>query len=241
MRATTGVIRKRIAAAMVGALKAAALGGLAISIAQASMTGQPSRPSKPGSTAAAETIVTAKRPSLPRRVPTTFALPSVPKPAQSLVVDTRPEKAMTAFEFAATLRSPLSQLSISSGYGARLHPVKKVQGFHYGIDYVAATGTPIRAAHDGVIRSLGKRPFYGNQVRMDHGHGVETVYGHLLKFMPGLRAGSVVRRGDIIGFVGATGRATGAHLHFEVLADGRQVDPLRLTMAFAPDHLLSMK
>jgi murein DD-endopeptidase MepM/ murein hydrolase activator NlpD len=72
---------------------------------------------------------------------------------------------------------------------------------------------------------------------MSHGHGVETDYGHLQKFMPGLKQGSVVHRGDIIGFVGSTG----PHLHFEVLADGRQMDPLQLTVAFASDRLLSLR
>lgn len=243
MRDTYGIIlraSRRCARQMRVALIA---GSLLMAGADASSTVSPAMSAqlRARPDAAAETVVTAKRPSLPRRTPVMFALPSVPRPTQSLTVDARPERPMTTLEYAATLRSPLGQLSISSPYGARLHPVKKQQGFHYGVDYVAASGTPIRAAQDGVILSLGKRAFYGNYLRIDHGHGVETVYGHLLKFMPGLKNGSVIRRGDIVGFVGSTGRATGAHLHFEVLADGKQVDPLRLTMAFAPDRLLSMK
>lgn len=215
-----------------------AIGALLIAAGQASAAVSSLRQS---ATPTAETVVTAKRPTLPRPRAVLFAVPPAPKPVQSLVVEKPRERPMTALEYAASLRSPLSQLHISSRFGARMHPVKKKEGFHYGVDYVAAIGTPVRAAQDGVVTALGNRPFYGNQVRIDHGHGVQTVYGHLLKFMPGLKAGSIVRAGTLIGFVGATGRATGAHLHFEVLANGKPVDPLRLTMAFAPDYLLTMR
>ena len=247
VRSNVRSIRRAVLASVQGVLKAVALCSLVMTAAQAS-TRQKQAPaprivmsSQAASTS--QTVVTAKRPTrtMPKPTPVMFALPSVPKPTQSLLIEKKPTRPMTTLEYAATLRSPLSQLSISSPYGTRLHPVKKKQGFHYGIDYVAPSGTPIRAAQDGIILDLGKRRFYGNHLRINHGHGVETVYGHLLKFMPGLKNGSVIRRGDIVGFVGATGRATGAHLHFEVLADGKQVDPLRLTMAFAPDRLLSMK
>jgi len=173
--------------------------------------------------------------------PVSYAMPSLPKPAQSLVPERVPERPMTALEYAATLRAPLGQLRVSSDYGMRLHPLARRELFHHGIDYAAPSGTPIRAAQDGQITRMAGQKGYGHLVRMSHGHGVETVYGHLLKFMPGLKQGSVVRRGDIIGFVGSTGRSTGPHLHFEVLANGRQMDPLQLTVAFASDRLLSMK
>ena len=244
MRSKSEVIRRLAIAGLVGALRIGALGTFAVFAANASTQSKPVKAlavREASSSVAAETVVVAKRPSLPKRTPVMFALPSVPEPAQSLVIEKKPSRPMTTLEYAATLRSPLSQLSISSPYGTRLHPVKKQKGFHYGVDYVAPSGTPIRAAQSGVVLGLGKRAFYGNYLRINHGNGVETVYGHLLKFMPGLKNGSVIRRGDIVGFVGATGRATGPHLHFEVLADGKQVDPLRLTMAFAPDRLLSMK
>ena len=243
MQAHSGLMGRTLTIVVVGGLRLAAIGSLLLGAAQASTKPAAAHPTAlralPG--AASVTVVTAKRPSPPKRIPVLFTLPTVPKPTQSLTGDAGAERPVSTLEFAATLRSPLSQLSISSTYGSRVHPVKKQQGFHYGVDYVAASGTPIRAAQDGVISELGKRPFYGNHLRINHGQGVETVYGHLLKFMPGLRSGSVIRRGDIVGFVGATGRATGAHLHFEVLANGVHVDPLRLTMAFAPDRLLTMK
>lgn len=177
------------------------------------------------------------RPVLPVR----YAMPTVPKPDQSLVPDAKAERPMTTLEYAATLRAPLGLLRVSSSYGLRLHPLEKRERFHRGIDYIAARGTPIRAAQDGQITEMRGRPGYGYVVRMAHSHQFETVYGHMLKFMPGLKKGSVVRRGDILGFVGSTGRSTGPHLHFEVIANGRQVDPLQMNIAFAPDRLLSLK
>lgn len=177
----------------------------------------------------------------PLSKPVSYAMPSIPRPAQSLIPDALRERPMTTLEYASTLRAPLGRLQVSSSYGLRMHPLAKRELFHHGIDYVAPMGTPIRAAQDGQIKEMRGRPGFGYVVRMRHSHGVETVYGHMLKFMPGLKKDSVVRRGDIIGFVGSTGRSTGAHLHFEVLADGKQVDPMQLTIAFASDRLLSMK
>lgn len=173
--------------------------------------------------------------------PVNYAMPSVPKPEQSLVPDVARDRPMTTLEYASTLRAPLGLLRVSSSYGLRMHPLAKRELFHQGIDYASPLGTPIRAAQDGQIKEMQGRKGFGFVTRISHSFGVETVYGHMLKFMPGLKRGSIVRRGDIIGFVGSTGRSTGPHLHFEVLANGRQVDPLRLTMAFAPDRLLSMK
>lgn len=192
---------------------------------------------KPAASAQAPVRATSRRPTLP----VSYAMPSIPRPAQSLMPDALRERPMTTREYASTLRAPLGRLQVSSSYGLRMHPLAKRELFHHGIDYVAPLGTPIRAAQDGQIKEMRGRPGFGYVVRMRHGHGVETVYGHLLKFMPGLKTGSVVRRGDVIGFVGSTGRSTGAHLHFEVLANGQQIDPLQLTIAFASDRLLSMK
>lgn len=173
--------------------------------------------------------------------PVRYAMPALPKPDQSLVPEARSERPMTPLEYASTLRAPLGLLRVSSSYGLRMHPLAKRELFHQGIDYASPLGTPIRAAQAGQITEMRGRPGYGYVVRMAHSHQFETVYGHMLKFMPGLKKGSVVRRGDIIGFVGSTGRSTGPHLHFEVIANGRQVDPLQMNIAFAPDRLLSMK
>lgn len=196
------------------------------------------RSSKPSDT---RTRGLASGPIVRLAPPVNYAMPSMPKPDQSLVPDVAKDRPMTTLEYASTLRAPLGLLRVSSSYGMRMHPLAKRELFHQGIDYASPLGTPIRAAQDGQIKEMQGRKGFGFVTRISHSYGVETVYGHMLKFMPGLKRGSMVRRGDIIGFVGSTGRSTGPHLHFEVLADGKQVDPLRLTMAFAPDRLLSMR
>ncbi|CAN5911366.1 hypothetical protein BH11PSE3_BH11PSE3_39450 [soil metagenome] len=97
---------------------------------------------------------------------------------------------------------------------------------HEGVDLVAAAGTPVHAACDGVVVGAAPNGRYGNWIRIDHGGKLGTVYGHLLAFAPGIEPGQVVTRGEIIGFVGSTGRSTGAHLHFEVQNDGRPANPI---------------
>ncbi|MDI3258167.1 MAG: M23 family metallopeptidase [Sinobacteraceae bacterium] len=124
-----------------------------------------------------------------------------------------------------SLRQPLLQLSIASPYGMRFDPVFKRRIFHEGVDYAAAPGTPVYAAQTGLVVVMRPIRGYGFYVRMRHAAGVETAYGHLTRFMPGLHAGSMLRCGDVIGFVGATGAATGPHLHFEILVNGRPIDP----------------
>lgn len=96
---------------------------------------------------------------------------------------------------------------------------------HDGVDLVAPTGTPIRAAADGVVVGVRPNGRYGNWIQIDHAGKLSTVYGHLSRFAPGLEAGMTVSRGDVVGFVGSTGRSTGAHLHFEVQSEGRAVNP----------------
>ena len=97
---------------------------------------------------------------------------------------------------------------------------------HAGVDLVAAIGTPILAAADGVVAGAAPNGGYGNWIRIDHAGQLATVYGHLSAFAPGIGPGSVVTQGEVIGFVGSTGRSTGAHVHFEVLANGRAVNPI---------------
>lgn len=97
---------------------------------------------------------------------------------------------------------------------------------HEGIDLVAPTGTPVVAAADGVVVGAAPNGRYGNWIRIDHAGRLTTVYGHLSGFAPGIVPGTVVSRGDVIGFVGNTGRSTGAHLHFELLSDGKPVNPI---------------
>jgi len=97
---------------------------------------------------------------------------------------------------------------------------------HEGVDLVASAGTPVYAAADGVVVGAAPNGRYGNWVRIDHGGKLTTVYGHLMAFAPGIEAGEPVVRGELIGFVGSTGRSTGAHLHFEVLDNGKPVNPI---------------
>lgn len=124
------------------------------------------------------------------------------------------------------LRWPIDGAVITSGFGLRRHPILGGLRRHDGIDLPAPARTPVRAAGDGVVRARGHNGGYGHYVRLDHGFGVHTAYGHLRRFARGLKRGRRVRRGDIIGYVGSSGRSTGPHLHYEVQVDGRAVDPL---------------
>jgi len=97
---------------------------------------------------------------------------------------------------------------------------------HDGVDLVAVTGTPVYAASDGIVIGAAPNGGYGNWIRIDHAGKTSTVYGHLSSFAPGIEEGARVSQGELIGFVGNTGRSTGSHLHFEILSNGRAVDPL---------------
>ena len=124
----------------------------------------------------------------------------------------------------------VSPLGSSGGFnpygGFRQAPVRSALFMHEGIDLVAPAGTPVFAAADGVIVGAAPNGRYGNWIRIDHGSKLATVYGHLMAFAPGIEPGETVVRGELIGFVGSTGRSTGAHLHFEVLDNGKPVNPI---------------
>lgn len=136
----------------------------------------------------------------------------------------------------AFLRSPLEFTRISSGFTpARLHPVLKQWRAHKGIDYAAATGTRVKATADGVVEFAGRHNGgFGNLVVLRHQSKYTTWYGHLSGIAPGVRKGSRVSQGDVIGYVGATGLATGPHLHYEFRVNDVQQDPLRVVMPSAP-------
>ncbi len=119
---------------------------------------------------------------------------------------------------------------LSSGFGMRHHPILGFKVMHRGLDLAAARGTPVHAAADGVVTRAGRWGAYGNIILLGHDQGFETAYAHLASFADGLGNGAAVQRGDVIGFVGATGRVTGPHLHYEVLLDGRRVDPATVTL-----------
>lgn len=128
------------------------------------------------------------------------------------------------------LLKPLDRGRLSSAYGVRHNPVSKRRQMHRGIDWAAPRGTAVRAAGDGIVISVGRRGTYGRYVRIDHGGTIATAYAHLDGYAAGLSLGRHVHQGDVIGQVGSTGRATGPHLHYEVLVGDRQIDAL----AFAP-------
>ena len=116
---------------------------------------------------------------------------------------------------------------LSSPYGWRRHPVLMYRLFHSGADLACPRGTPIYAAADGVITQIGRKGAYGKYIRIKHAGGYETAYGHMSGFKKGLKRGSHVKRGEVIAYVGATGRATGPHLHYEVWKNGKTQNPLQ--------------
>ena len=126
---------------------------------------------------------------------------------------------------AAFLRAPLEFRRISSVFGMREHPILGSWRQHKGTDYAAAAGTPVRAIGDGVVVREGWGNGYGNVLEIRHRNGFVTRYGHLSRFASGVHAGSRVSIGQLVAYVGATGLATGPHLHFEVLVNGQQRDP----------------
>ena len=130
----------------------------------------------------------------------------------------------------ALLRTPIDGARITSGFGMRLHPLLGYSRMHRGVDFGAPTGTAIYAAGDGVVSRAGRVSGYGNYVEIEHNAQYATAYGHLSAFAHGLREGERVRQGEVIGYVGMSGMATGPHLHYEVHYQGAQIDPLSVRM-----------
>jgi murein DD-endopeptidase MepM/ murein hydrolase activator NlpD len=135
----------------------------------------------------------------------------------------------------AFLRAPLEFRRISSTFsGARFHPVLGITRKHEGTDYAAAPGTPVRAAGDGVVVRAGRAGGYGNLIELRHRNGITTRYGHLRAFARGLHTGMHVHQGQQIGYVGATGLATGPHLHYEFRVNGVARDSRRVNLGNGP-------
>lgn len=129
------------------------------------------------------------------------------------------------------MKTPIEGARITSRFGQRRHPILGYTKNHKGVDFGARHGTPIMAAGDGVIQRADRFGSFGNYVRIKHAHGYETAYAHLQGFAPGIKAGEKVLQGDIIGYVGTTGRSTGPHLHYEVLKDGKVQNPMTIKVA----------
>jgi murein DD-endopeptidase MepM/ murein hydrolase activator NlpD len=120
---------------------------------------------------------------------------------------------------------------ISSGFTqARLHPVLGIWRAHKGVDYAAPTGAPVRAVADAVVSFAGRQGGYGNLILLQHNHPYSTAYGHLSRFAIGVKRGAKVRQGQVIGYVGSTGLASGPHLHYEFRVNDVQQNPLALKL-----------
>ncbi|MSO91767.1 MAG: M23 family peptidase [Rhodospirillales bacterium] len=135
------------------------------------------------------------------------------------------------------LRTPIDGARLASGYGNRMHPILGYTTMHRGVDFASPAGTPIYAAGDGIVDLAGDNGAYGLYVRLRHEAQYATAYGHLSRIATGIRKGRRVRQGDIIGYVGSTGRSTGPHLHYEVLMNGNQTNPM--TVKMPPGRILA--
>lgn len=131
---------------------------------------------------------------------------------------------------------PVEKLTLTSNFGSRSDPFNGRARMHKGIDIPGPVGTPIYATADGIVNRAGWASGYGNLVQISHGSGMETRYGHLSKLI--VAANSYVRRGQLIGLMGSTGRSTGSHLHYEVRVDGAAINPLPFVAG--PDYLVAM-
>ena len=128
------------------------------------------------------------------------------------------------------MRTPIDGARLSSKFGRRRHPILGYTRMHRGVDFAARSGTPIFAAGDGRISYAGRKGTYGIYVRIRHNTRYQTAYAHMRSIRRGIRRGVHVRQGQVIGYVGSTGRSTGPHLHYEILENGRQVNPLSISM-----------
>lgn len=134
----------------------------------------------------------------------------------------------------AFIRTPVDFARISSKFSmGRRHPILNKIRAHKGVDYAAPRGTPIKAAGDGRVQLAGRKGGYGNTVIIQHGNSYRTLYAHMQGFAKGIRTGSSVRQGQIIGYIGTTGLSTGPHLHYEFQVNGRHVDPLSQKLPMA--------
>ncbi len=130
----------------------------------------------------------------------------------------------------AFLRYPLEFTRISSSFGRRLHPIHKSWRSHNGTDFAAPSGTPVKASSDGRIKFVGTQRGYGNTVIIEHRGRYSSLYAHMRGFAKGLGKGQRIRQGDVIGYVGMTGWATGPHLHYEIRVDNVPNDPMKIAL-----------
>ena len=144
------------------------------------------------------------------------------------IVDYYDETGKSAKKF--LVRKPVNNAIMRSGFGGRRHPILGYTKMHTGVDWATPYGTPIFASGNGVVEKVGWEGGYGKYVRLKHNNGYETAYGHMSAYAKGMEPGKRVRQGQVIGFVGSTGMSTGAHVHYEILVNGRFVDPMRVKL-----------
>ena len=133
------------------------------------------------------------------------------------------------------MKTPINGARMSSGFGKRRHPVLGYTKMHKGVDFAASRGTPIFAAGDGVVEKSGWFSSYGKYVRIRHNSKLKTAYAHMSKIKPAVKQGRRVKQGQVIGYVGTTGRSTGPHLHYEVMVNGTQVNPRSVNLPTGED------
>ena len=144
------------------------------------------------------------------------------------IVDYYDETGKSAKKF--LVRKPVAAGIMRSGFGSRNHPLLGYIKMHTGVDWAAPLGTPIYASGNGIVDKVGWESGYGKYIKLRHSNGYETAYGHMTAFARSISPGARVRQGQVIGYVGSTGLSTGPHLHYEILVNGRFVDPLRLRL-----------
>mgnify|MGYP001224951932 FL=1 len=130
----------------------------------------------------------------------------------------------------ALMKTPINGARLSSTFGMRKHPILGYNKMHQGTDFAAPTGTPIMASGSGIIEQVGWNGAYGKYIRIKHNSKYKTAYAHLNGYARGIKKGAKVRQGQIIGYVGSTGRSTGPHLHYEVLVNGKRMNSQRLKL-----------
>jgi len=144
------------------------------------------------------------------------------------LVDYYDETGKSAKKF--LVRKPLADGHVTSNFGSRRHPLLQYTRMHTGVDWAAGMGTPIYAAGNGTIEKIGWEGGYGKFIKIRHANGYATGYGHMSAFARNMAEGAKVRQGQIIGYVGSTGLSTGAHLHYEIMINGRHVDPMKIRL-----------
>ena len=128
------------------------------------------------------------------------------------------------------LKTPIDGARLSSTFGIRKHPILGYNKMHRGVDFAASKGTSVFAGGNGMIEFAGKNGGYGNYIRIRHNNEYKTAYAHLLGFKKGISTGIRVNQGDVIGYVGSSGRSTGPHLHYEIIYQNKQINPLTLKL-----------